>query len=358
MEINPRFWENKKVLITGHTGFKGSWLCLWLNKLGANVSGLSLEEPVSSPNMFSVLNIEKLVNDERGDISDYETCLGAVKNNEPEIVFHLAAQPLVRLSYVAPLETYNTNIIGTANILEAIRNCESVRTIVTITTDKCYENIEEDHAYVETDSLGGYDPYSSSKACAEHVASAYYRSFFKQKNIGLATARAGNVIGGGDWSADRLIPDAVKTWSKNEKLIIRYPQATRPWQHVLEPINGYLLLAEHLWGNSSEFSGGWNFGPDKNSVKTVQDTVELASKVWGDYADWESSSDKHLHEANLLQLNSDKADSRLGWHPTLNFDEAVNHTINWYRTYYTNKQKIIEYTLNQISEYESRNILV
>ena len=350
---NPEFWRNKKVLITGHTGFKGSWLCIWLSKMGAKVSGFSLKESVSNPSMFSILNIEKLVNDERGDISDYETCLGAVKNNEPEIVFHLAAQPLVKLSYVDPLETYNTNIIGTANILEAIRNCESVRTIVAITTDKCYENIEEDYAYVETDPLGGYDPYSSSKACAEHVASAYYRSFFKQKNIGLATARAGNVIGGGDWSADRLIPDMIKFWSKNEKLVIRYPLATRPWQHVLEPINGYLLLAEHLWGNSSEFSGGWNFGPDQYSVKTVQDTVELATKVWGDYADWESSNDNHLHEANLLQLNSDKANSRLGWHPTFNFAEAVNNTIYWYKTYYTNKQNIIEYTLNQILEYES-----
>ena len=358
MEINSSFWNGKRVLITGHTGFKGSWLCMWLNKLGAVVSGLSLNESVSNPNLFTALNINDLVRDNRGDISDYQTCFDTVKKNKPEIVIHMAAQPLVRLSYSNPLQTYNINVLGTANILEAIRECESVQSIVLITTDKCYENIEKDYAYVETDALGGYDPYSSSKACAEHVASAFYRSFFKQKNVGLATARAGNVIGGGDWSADRLIPDMVKSWSDKKKLTIRYPLATRPWQHVLEPLNGYLTLAERLWGNASVFSGGWNFGPDQNSVKTVQDTVELASNVWGEFAEWESSIDNHLHEANLLQLNSTKANTLLGWQPKLNFDEAVNNTINWYKTYYTNKQQIIKYTLNQITEYESRIINV
>ena len=270
MEIRYNFWKNKKVLVTGHTGFKGSWLCLWLNKMGANVSGLSLNDPVSSPNMFSVLNIEKSVKDERGDISDYETCIRTVTKHEPEIVFHLAAQPLVKLSYLDPLKTYNTNILGTANILEAIRHCESVKTIVVITTDKCYENIEKEYAYVETDSLGGFDPYSSSKACAEHIASAYYRSFFRKKGVGLGTVRVGNVIGGGDWAMDRLIPDMIKSWSKNEKLFIRYPLATRPWQHVLEPLSGYLMLAEALWEEQERFSGPWNFGPAKNCVKTVQ----------------------------------------------------------------------------------------
>ena len=266
MVAKSDFWPGKKVLITGHTGFKGSWLCLWLNKMGANVSGLSLNDPVSNPNMFSVLNIEKSVKDERGDISNYETCIRIVTKHEPEIVFHLAAQPLVKLSYSDPLKTYNTNILGTANILEAIRNCESVKTIVAITTDKCYENIEKEYAYVETDALGGFDPYSSSKACAEHIASAYYRSFFRKKGVGLATARAGNVIGGGDWALDRLIPDMIKSWSKNEKLFIRYPLATRPWQHVLEPLSGYLMLAEALWEEQEKFSGPWNFGPAKNCV--------------------------------------------------------------------------------------------
>ena len=273
--MDKNFWKDK-VFITGHTGFKGSWLCLWLNKMGANVSGLSLNNPVSSPDLYSILNLEELVKDERGDITDYKICLEIIKKTEPEIVFHMAAQPLVRLSYLEPLKTYNTNVLGTANILEAIRNCESVRTIVVITTDKCYENIEKDYAYVETDSLGGFDPYSSSKACTEHVASAYYRSFFRNKGIGLATARAGNVIGGGDWSADRLVPDIVKSWSKNEKLFIRYPLATRPWQNVLEPLYGYMSLAEHLWKTPVEFSSGWNFGPNQNSVKKLRETVDLA----------------------------------------------------------------------------------
>jgi CDP-glucose 4,6-dehydratase len=358
MGINPSFWKGKRVLLTGHSGFKGSWLCLWLHRMGAKVSGLSLNDPVSIPNMFSALNIYDLVNDNRGDVSDYETCFEIVKNTQPEIVIHMAAQSLVRLSYSYPLKTYNINVLGTANVLEAIRECESVKSIVIITTDKCYENVEKEYAYVETDSLGGYDPYSSSKACAEHVASAYYRSFFKNKGIGLATARAGNVIGGGDWSADRLIPDMVKSWSKNEKLFIRYPLATRPWQNVLEPLYGYISLAEHLWKTPVEFSSGWNFGPNQNSVKTVQETVDLAANVWGDSVDWMTSSVKHLHEANHLQLNSSKAHSLLGWQPKLDFDEAVNKTINWYKTYYTNNQEMMEYTLNQIAEYESRNINV
>jgi CDP-glucose 4,6-dehydratase len=358
MEINPSFWHGKRVLLTGHTGFKGSWLCIWLNKMGAVVTGLSLKEPVSNPNLFSVLNIYDLVSEVRGDISDYQTCFDAVKKTKPDIVIHMAAQPLVRESYSNPLKTYNTNILGTANILEAIRNCESVKTIVAITTDKCYENIEKDYAYVETDSLGGFDPYSSSKACAEHVASAYYRSFFKQKNIGLATARAGNVIGGGDWSVDRLIPDMIKSWSKNKKLVIRYPLATRPWQHVLEPLSGYIALAECLWGNPVEFSGGWNFGPDQNSVKTVKDTVDLAMQVWGNSAEWGTSSENYLHEANLLQLNSDKANALLGWRPTFNFDEAVNKTISWYKKYYSENQEIMNFSMGQINDYESRNINV
>jgi CDP-glucose 4,6-dehydratase len=354
MGISPKFWKDKNVLITGHTGFKGSWLCLWLNKMGANVSGLSLSDPVSSPDLYSVLGLDELVNDNRGDISDYETCLEIVKKTNPEIVIHMAAQPLLRLSYSNPLKTYNTNVLGTANLLEALRDCKTVRSIIVITTDKCYENIEKDYAYVETDSLGGYDPYSSSKACAEHVASAYYRSFFKDKGIGLATARAGNVIGGGDWAIDRIIPDMVRSWKKNEKLVIRYPSATRPWQHVLEPLNGYLVLAEKLWRKPEEFSGGWNFGPDQNSVKTVQATVELMANVWGESVDWVTSGEKHLHEANLLQLNSSKAHTLLGWRPKYDFDEAVNKTIYWYKTYYTNKQEMMEYTLNQITEYEGK----
>ena len=352
--LNQEIWNNNKVLVTGHTGFKGSWLSLWLNQIGANVSGLSLVEPVSSPSMYMVLNIDKSVKDDRGNIIQPDICFNLIKKAKPEIIFHMAAQPLVRESYADPLTTYNTNVIGTANILEAARRCESVKTIVVITTDKCYENVEQDYAYVETDPLGGHDPYSSSKACVEHLVSAYYRSFFKEKGVGLATARAGNVIGGGDWSADRLIPDAVKAWSKNEKLIIRYPQSTRPWQHVLEPLYGYLTLAEHLWNQPKEFSGSWNFGPHQNSLKTVQDMVELAVQVWGGSPEWESSNDNHLHEAGLLQLNSDKARSLLDWKPRMNFDKAVIETIRWYKEYYLNKLDLKKFTLNQITEYKSQ----
>ena len=358
MGLNPSFWNDKKVLITGHTGFKGSWLCLWLNKMRAKVNGLSLQEPVSDPNMFSVLSIKELINDCRGDIVDFDICLQTIKKLEPEIVFHMAAQPLVRESYSSPRDTYNTNVIGTANILDASVNCESVKTIVAITTDKCYENIEKDYAYKETDPLGGHDPYSSSKACAEHVASAYYRSFCKEKEIGLATVRAGNVIGGGDWSADRIIPDLIKAWSNNEKLIIRNPKATRPWQHVLDPLCGYLILAEHLWDKPDKYSGGWNFGPDHNSVKTVQDTVERAVKVWGEDASWGTSNTQNLHEAKLLQLNSEKAYSLLGWSPRYHFDKAVSETIRWYKEYYSSKQDMLELSLNQILEYENRYIYV
>ncbi len=358
MEINPSFWQGKRVLITGHTGFKGSWLCLWLNKLGAKVSGFSLNDPVSNPNMFSILNIDKLVNDGRGDISDYDTCLGIIKKAEPEILFHLAAQPLVRESYAEPVITYNTNIMGSVNILETARNCKSIKTIVVITTDKCYENIEQDYAYVETDPLGGYDPYSSSKACVEHVASAYYRSFFKNKNIGLSTARAGNVIGGGDWSADRLIPDAAKAWSKNEKLMIRYPNATRPWQHVLEPLSGYLLLAEALWEEPAKFSRAWNFGPHQSSIITVQETVNLAASQWGEDAKWETLPDKHTHEAGLLQLNSDKARTFLGWKPRTKYKKVISDTILWYKEYYDRKSEMKAVTLGQIDEFESSPVHV
>lgn len=353
MVAKSDFWSGKKVLITGHTGFKGSWLCIWLKKMGAHVSGLSLTDAVTSPDMFSILKIKKSLNDFRGDISSKEICSEIIEEIEPELIFHMAAQPLVRQSYTDPLATYNTNVIGTANILQAARSCNSLRSIVVITTDKCYENIEKDYAYTESDPLGGYDPYSSSKACAEHVSSAYYRSFFMEKGVGMATARSGNVIGGGDWSNDRLIPDAVKTWSKDKKLIIRYPSATRPWQHVLEPLSGYILLAEHLWETPVEFSSAWNFGPDQNSVKTVMDTIKLASTEWDGHAEWQSSNRDHLYESSSLQLNSNKAQSLLGWKPRNDFNKAVGQTIRWYKAYYNNKADMKTFTLDQIAEYES-----
>lgn len=320
--------------------------------MGAKVSGLSLQDPVSEPNIFSVLLIKELVNDYRGDIVDFDICLQTIKKIKPEIVFHMAAQPLVRRSYLNSLETYKTNVIGTANILEAIRSCKSVKSIVVITTDKCYENIEKDYAYIETDSLGGHDPYSSSKACAEHVVSAYYRSFFKDNEVGLATARSGNVIGGGDWASDRLVPDMMRSWSKNNKVIIRYPEATRPWQHVLEPLFGYLKLAEKLWDNPLEFSSAWNFGPDQYNIKTVEDTIQVAARMWGPMAKYECVRNKSLHEAKLLQLDSTKARTYLNWEPVLNFEKAIEITIIWYKNYYSKKNGLFDYTIRQIVEFE------
>ena len=289
-------------------------------------------------------------------ISNHVESSTLAKKYKPEIVFHMAAQPLVRRSYTNPLETYNTNVIGTVNILEAIRSCDSVKTIVAITTDKCYENIEKNDAYIETDPLGGYDPYSSSKACSEHVVSAYYRSFYKDKDIGLSTARAGNVIGGGDWADNRLIPDMIRSWTKNEKVLIRFPEATRPWQHVLEPLYGYLTLAEKMWKEPREYSSAWNFGPDQFSVKTVKETIQIAAELWGPNTKYEIKRIDSLHEANLLQLDSSKARSNLNWSPLLDFEKAIRMTINWYKSYYSGKKDMMSFTMNQINEYESKII--
>ena len=349
--LNKSFWKGKKVLITGHTGFKGSWLCLWLIHLDANISGLSLPEPVSTPNLYDILGLQKEVDDHRGNIINLDICHQIIAKVKPEIIIHMAAQPLVRESYTDPLTTYNTNVIGTANILEAARSCEFVKTIVVVTTDKCYENVEKNYAYVETNPLGGYDPYSSSKACVEHVASAYYRSFFSKKGVGLATARAGNVIGGGDWSADRLISDAVRAWSQNQKMVIRYPESTRPWQHVLEPLSGYLTLAETLWSIPEEFSCAWNFGPDINSIRTVQETVELSVKVWGTSTGWERSNIQNPHEATLLQLNSEKARKMLGWVPKWEWSRAVEETIAWYKIFYERSSSAKIKAVNQMKNY-------
>ena len=357
MGLNINFWKDKNVLITGHTGFKGSWLTLWLNSMGANVTGLSLDESVSEPDLFSAINLSDAINDCKGNIIDYKFCSKLVQEINPEIVFHLAAQPLVRLSYSQPLTTFATNVLGTANILESLRNCNSVKCIVVITTDKCYENQEKDYEYVETDHLGGYDPYSSSKACAEHVSSAYFRSFFKEKKVGLATARAGNVIGGGDWASDRLIPDAIKAWSKNKKLIIRNPYSVRPWQHVLEPLFGYILLAQSLINDPIKYSQAWNFGPDKISCVSVKDAINLASKKWEKGAEWnENIIGTAFHEAKLLQLNSDKSKRLLNWYPKLDFDTSIDYTICWYKEYYKKNIDMKQLALDQISKYQNKTI--
>ena len=346
------FWQNKKVLLTGHTGFKGSWLSLWLSDLGAKVFGFALP-PKTNPNLYNALSLGDRVDSFINDIRDQSSCEKVMKEIMPEIVIHMAAQPLVRESYKYPVYTFETNIMGTVNVLQAARNCNSIKSILVITTDKCYENIEKDYAYSESDALGGYDPYSSSKACAEHVASAYYRSYFKETRVGLATARAGNVIGGGDWSEDRLIPDIIRAFKSNSKLIVRNPMATRPWQHVMEPLSGYLQLCEHLWKSPNDYSGAWNFGPDNESVQNVGAIVEYSAKIWGDSPKWEINNAKELHEATLLHLNSDKAMSQLLWKPKLDYKRALELTIEWYRTYYSGREDMILFTQNQLKEYAS-----
>jgi CDP-glucose 4,6-dehydratase len=353
--IEKAFWKGKKVFLTGHTGFKGSWLTQWLLLLGAEVKGYSLR-PNTDPAIFNVLGLEKEIEHEINDIRDGEGLAKSVRDFSPDIIFHLAAQPLVRYSYKEPKLTYETNVIGTLNLYEAVRCCESVRSLVSITTDKCYENKEWVWGYRESDSMGGYDPYSSSKACAEILSSAYRNSFFNQKEygkrhqVGLATARAGNVIGGGDWANDRLVPDCIRSLSEGKEIVIRNPHATRPWQHVLEPLSGYLMLAEKLWSEPGTFSGGWNFGPGDAGVVSVGDVVKMIVKAWGD-GSWRVESDHGPHEANLLKLDISKAVSKLKWGPLLDFREAVNLTVNWYLVFNNTKKSISKETIMQIKDF-------
>lgn len=354
--MNRQFWKNKKVLLTGHTGFKGSWATLWLNDMGANVYGYSLPAP-TNPSLYEKAHIKDLLNGEKiADICDYNSLAEFIKGTQPEIIFHMAAQPLVRFSYEQPLLTYATNVMGTAHILEAVRYVESVRSLVIITTDKCYENFERDAGYKEEEAMGGYDPYSSSKGCAELVVSAMRRSFFNDRNIGIATARAGNVIGGGDWAQDRIIPDLVTSFATKKTPLIRNPNATRPWQHVLEPLSGYFNLAECLFKNTKEFSEGWNFGPYESDAKNVKYIADTISSIWGESAKWTYDKNVHPHEAKYLKLNIDKALARLNWKPRLNVDEALRYTCDWYRSYYLNGKSSRELTLTQINEFEGVRI--
>lgn len=344
------FYKNKRVLITGHTGFKGSWLTTWLLKLGAIVCGFSLE-PETDPSLFNILNFENKINHNIGDIRNPLEIEKVVNNFQPEIVFHLAAQPLVRLSYEEPKLTYETNVIGTINLYEAIRKIYSVKTIVNVTTDKCYENREWIWGYRETDPMGGYDPYSSSKGCVEILSSSYRRSFFEKRNINLSTARAGNVIGGGDWAKDRLMPDIVRALSKDENIVIRNPKATRPWQHVLEPLSGYLLLAKKTY-ESEEYVGAWNFGPYDTDILTVEEVVNLAIKEWGKGSYSLVKNQEEPHEAMNLKLDISKARHYLKWEPTYNSKKAIEKTIQWYKNYYESDVNMYEYTIKQIEEFE------
>lgn len=353
-------YKNLKILVTGHTGFKGSWLTLWLKCLGANVIGYSLL-PNTEPAMFQELNLQKECVNIFGDIRDAAKLNEVFQKYKPDIVFHLAAQPLVRLSYFEPVQTYETNVIGTLNVLEAAKNCPSVRAFVNITTDKCYENKEINYAYKEDDKLGGYDMYSSSKACSEILTSSYRNSFLQneqgERHFLLASARAGNVIGGGDWAMDRLVPDCIKSINKNKPIQIRNPHSVRPWQHVLEPLGGYLILGEKLLkadiNSAQKFTQGFNFGPNSENSITVG---EIAKKIIEYYGKGEIIFDERcdaenlLHEANLLMLDTEKANNVLDWYPVYCSDEAIKQTVEWYKRFYTS-ENMFEFTTNQIKQY-------
>ncbi len=344
-------YQSKKVLVTGHTGFKGSWLTLWLKSLGAEVLGYSLE-PNTNPSMFEELQIYGHCRNEFGDILDEKHLNETFKEFQPDIVFHLAAQPLVRLSYSEPLLTYKTNVIGSLNVLEAARKCPSVKAFVNVTTDKCYENKEINRGYKEDDPMGGYDMYSSSKGCVEILSSSFRRSFLNDENsMAMATARAGNVIGGGDWALDRLIPDCIRGINAGKDIEIRNPIAVRPWQHVLEPLSGYLFLGQKLLENGKKFAQGFNFGPNEDSVLTV---AEVSQKVCEYYERGKVVvGDKSpLHEAGLLMLNIEKAKEVLGWTPTLAVDDAIKNTVEWYKHFYEQDINMYEFTMEQIKEYE------
>ena len=321
-------YKNKTVLVSGHTGFKGSWLCLWLQKMGATVVGYSLEAP-TSPSHIDLLNLNII--SIIGDIGDLDKLNNVFQQYKPDIVFHLAAQSLVRPSYKNPIETYETNVMGTVNLLEASRHCGSVKVVVNITSDKCYENLETDRGYRENDRMGGHDPYSSSKACAELVSAAYRLSFLTNDDIAMATARAGNVIGGGDWACDRLVPDTLRALEKRQSVQVRNPNAVRPWQHVLEPLSGYLLLAEKLYLEGHEFADGWNFGPNDDDARSVRWVVEHLCESWGIGTLWTNQPGDHPHEANYLKLDISKARKYLNWAPRLSLKDALSQVIEWHK---------------------------
>lgn len=348
-------FRQKRILVTGHTGFKGSWLALWLHDLGAEVTGLALA-PDTEPSHFELIGLRNIVNHIECDIRDPRGVNKAFKTADPEIVFHLAAQALVRDSYENPKETFDTNIGGTVNILEAVRASSSIKAAVVVTSDKCYENREWIWGYRENDSMGGHDPYSASKGASEIVCSAYRRSFFDKTglgpHIGFATVRAGNVIGGGDWAKGRLIPDCIRALSKNEPMVIRNPNSTRPWQHVLDPLSGYLFLAQQLLNDSDRFSGAWNFGPADIEHIKVEELAKRFIAVWGEGRIQSAKSNQSVpHEANLLRLSIDKAVYELGWFPVLNDSAAIDWTVNWYKDWRQGGKNMKELSLSQIHEY-------
>ncbi len=350
--VSSSFWHAKRVLLTGHTGFKGGWLTLWLESLGAKVTGLALAPAGKS--FFEAVGLERAVRSLIGDIRQFEVVERAMREADPEIVFHLAAQPLVRASYADPVGNYATNVMGSVHVLEAVRRSPGVRAVVVVTTDKCYENREWIWGYRESDALGGHDPYSSSKACAEIVAAAYRKSYFSGAQVdapAIATARAGNVIGGGDWADDRLIPDTVRAIAAGSGPAIRNPAAVRPWQHVLEPLRGYLMLAERLAGERrTEFAGAWNFGPDASDARSVAWVAQQFLAVWGAPAGWRPDAGAQPHETNFLKLDSSKSRHLLGWHPALDIGQALRDTASWYQAQAAGKD-MRDLSLSQIAAY-------
>lgn len=356
VEVTPQFWRGRKVFVTGHTGFKGSWLCLWLQNLGAEITGYALKPP-TSPSLFEVAGVAQGMTSIEGDVRDLRAIGEAMRTAAPEIVIHMAAQPLVRYSYENPVETYETNVMGTVNVLEAVRTTPSVRAVVNITTDKCYENREWVWGYREADPMGGYDPYSSSKGCAELVSAAYRSSFFnpvdyEKHRVAVATARAGNVIGGGDWAADRLIPDILGAFSQGRPVSMRNPYSIRPWQHVLEPLHGYLILAERLYEDGSKYAEAWNFGPADEDARPVGWIVKQMAERWGASASYQIADAGHRHEAAFLKLDISKARSQLGWSPRWSLAVALSRIVDWHRAYLASDDMRSK-SISQINEFQS-----
>lgn len=349
-KVDREFWKDKKVFLTGHTGFKGSWLSLWLQSMGAVVKGYALKPP-TEPSMFLEANVDDGMESVIGDIRDLDVLKKSMVSFNPDVLIHMAAQPLVRLSYVDPVDTYRTNVIGTVNVLEAARSCTKLKAIVSVTTDKCYENKEWPWGYRETEPMGGHDPYSSSKGCAELVTSAYKRSFFYTKDTAnIASVRAGNVIGGGDWANDRLIPDILRAFDKSEPVIIRNPLSTRPWQHVLEPLSGYLVVAQNLYKEGDEYAEPWNFGPKEEDCKSVSWILDKMVSDWGNGASWELDQNNNPHEAGFLKLDCSKAATKLKWQPKWNLEHTLNLIVNWHKDWKSGKN-MKEVSLKEIASY-------
>lgn len=349
------FWNGKRVFVTGHTGFKGAWLSTWLNHLGAEIVGYSLKSP-TDPSLFELCNLRSLIKSIDGDIRDLDNLKYHIGKSNPEIVFHLAAQSLVRRSYKEPVETYASNVMGTVNLLESIRTVGGVKVAVIVTSDKCYDNKEWLWGYRENEPMGGYDPYSSSKGCAELVTQAYRKSYFSEDKYNehgtiLVSTRAGNVIGGGDWAEDRIVPDCVRALMKNNAIRIRYPESIRPWQHVLDLLRGYLILARMSYVCGSVYSGAWNFGPHQNAEVSVKYLVESIIQDWNGGGEWLKDKNEQPHEAHYLRLDCSKAKMKLGWTPLWSFREAVKKTVEWYKAYNSNED-MLKISINQINNYQ------